>query len=404
MGKQTVLIYLLTTYIFPLSLLLFFGLNSNFFLNPENDLLLGYFVFSVTLILVIFSAFVKTKPPKISLENININHAKHLLFFLASVFCFSAFYSSTVYETSFRHTESLSDALFLTKIYFSLKAFIPLILLIFLVNICNRNKISNYSKLSCFLLFIGLISFNTSGFDGFYALFFLSIAVIGSKNIYLFKLSSLQTSPILILLPIIIVLSAFSNRGNMLIGDNFFDSVTFLFNQFDVFSYLGYRLTIFISSTIINFSNPDFYMIWYEGLSITIESFYRNILVLLGMEYERDLLPNINVLNKNLIAFNHGGLFFAKEGTSPGLLASFFFILPFPLAIFSLCIYVNFISNSLDRLFKGNNNILLSVSVIIIFFGILNSPAFVFTSLVPSLITSIGLIMVLIFDFNSIKK
>ena len=277
-------------------------------------------------------------------------------------------------------------------------------LLVFLVLICNETKLSRSSRISCLLLAFGLLAFNTASFDSFYAIFFLIISIFGNKTRMLFKISSFKALPFLFALLIIIIASAFANRGLLNQSDDLGQLIYFLVQQIDIINYLWYRYSIFISSTIINFSDPEFYMIWYDGLLITLEGFYRNFLVIIGQDYERDYLANINVLNKNLIAFQHGGTLIEKEGTSPGLLSSFFFIAPFPIAIFLTYLLVNLITNSLDRLFAAEFNLLLSVCLIIIFFGILNSPAFVFTSLVPTLITSLGLILVLIFDFNTSKK
>lgn len=117
--------------------------------------------------------------------------------------------------------------------------------------------------------------------------------------------------------------------------------------------WLAVRIVDGVSShyyAFVQFFDPQTYRILEKydyPLSYYLQSSEYRMGTLLGVEVVRPEVQSLSRLNFLVNSFKIS----ATEGTSPGVLASFLYILPLPLGLFAAFIYLRWVTNLIDQLF-----------------------------------------------------
>lgn len=380
MANRTLGIYFVLFYIIPIGILCVFGWHENFVFNGEIAL-----TFSLMLMLVVLLAAYASQTKKCFKPLFYVNVLSLwpgvLLLALSFLFLFLSVEMKKVYGVSFRHTGvSLSQGGLVVQLFALCKATLAPVFILFLRLLHQSYFPGNLMRFIALIWAISIFVFPIAAVDVLYFLGFFCIALFPSTFISMLSWSFARTIPVIV--PGVLLVIALGIATKVGFSD-FWSYVND--SGMRIVKYLQYRNGVFLFATLVNFSQLDFLTTgWKYGLDTSADMLSFRISSVLGLETDRNPVSNLNVLNFSRIfsGYQYG----MDAGASPGLLLAFFYVFPFPIAFLALFVYIRAICLLINGAFGSiGNGIIIPAYLVIILFGMLNSPVHVFTAVGPDL-------------------
>lgn len=382
MGKQFFNFYLMMYIFIPLVCFLLFGWHDNFWPIEIENMTLSLSILFLSIITVLFASSRQVSFKPLFSMDINNKFFVTCCLLISILFLIFSLILSISYGESFRHSgPDLSEAGMQAILHTTLKGSSVAIFIIYIRAFLLNEKLNPFHRLSSFFISMAFIVFPVAAFDVIYCcvfLFFVLGHAFTSKLLNMkFLLGVILGIPILLG---IIFLGISTKIG----FENTFDY--FSENGFSVLKYLQYRLSVFFFSTLICFSSLEsLFIMWSEGLTVTTDMIIYRLELLFGLNPDRLIVSNLNVLNFKNVFVNYDPSM--QIGASPGLLLCFLYLSPFPLFLFFLYFFVFGISGIFNSAFgKEKKSYFLVFCLIIAMHGIINNPIHVSTSIGPDLV------------------
>lgn len=397
MASQVLYFYLGVYYLLPILLVALMGWHRNFAFVPTGLLLLSTLVlFALSMCVIGFSRTEKRLYIRGFVINVKfLDYA--FLVFIASFFILSL-YMAASFGSNFRHAgPALSDAGSVAILFTTLKVVVPCFLLYRLRKIGQNININYLDRITGLTLVVSLIIFPIAAFDAVYILILSMLSSrILSRKIYF--LGIWKT----------IILGVFVLSGLVYFGLSskigFEESLRYLSEYGDRFLvYLQYRVSVFYASFIVFFVDLNSLLYgWLEGVSVVFDSIVYRLGFVLGLDIERPYVTNINVLNFRKIYPEYNDLY--EIGASPGLLLSFFYYFPAPLAFLVLLSFIHIFSRILNNIANGQRPGYLVVAVTVVaFYGVISNPLHMFLNIGPELVKGVALLMTSVVGLGDVR-
>lgn len=399
MAKKLFRLYLVIFLIIPLFTFFLVGWHSNFKIVSNINLAFALTILSISSFVVLVAARDINLKTFITLD-LNKGKSRFLFLTVGFIFLLLSLYMKSNYGISFRHSgPSLSAAGSLAVIFSIFKGIIAPIFIVYARYVLRKEKLSVTNRLNSFIIMTALVLFPVAAFDVIFIFIFMFFCFSQRIGYKLFTMNFIPFIALGIPLAVLVIFMGISTK----IG---FDNLTSYIHEsgFNLLKYLQYRNSVFFFSSLVNFSDPYFLISgWVEGANVTISMLVYRLEVIFGLSPEKLVLGNLNVLNfKNVFSSYESSM---EIGASPGLILSFFYVLPFPVSLMILFCFVYFLSGLLNSAFDDNEaGYFLVCCVLVALFGVINNPVHVMTAIGPDIVKLLFLFLSLFINITERKK
>ena len=303
-----------------------------------------------------------------------------IVFFLLSLYFFVS------YSSDFRHKSRLADASALVSVLWMLRPLVLIVLLSYIIHVCNGGIVSNRSKIVLLLIIFGLILSLTSSLQ--VIVIFVASLLLFSPKYFRYNLIEIGVYKIIIALIVVPILGvtviAFGLAGK--IGyEKVFSTDILNVLLMSVGSIVPRISSSFMSAlTVIN--DLSYYKInsydFFENAYLTFDN---RLNILLGNSYNADGIYTLNRFNQLHVFQSNPD----RAGASPGVIASIFYFPLFPLGYFYMTFYFSSLFVLMARKFKDNSKVgaLAGVTIPVLTIYFLESPLNVFYIIDPFFFT-----------------
>lgn len=360
-------LYILLYYIFPFIMRCIYDQEYNVLYTRQDNLLAFIFVPFFIFLVILINSFWKTK----EIFNFrwlgDIFEMKWLNICVLVISVYISLYFYSTYDLKFRQQESMSEAGSMVILLFFLRIYIKLYLLYVLLKFMNGIAIIRYQYFIVSGIVICFILTIMSSFDMIF-IFIGFLIFIKKINILFYKKKKSQgllkrafKIVVILLLGYAVV---FIGNANKIGVENATEYFTDLSNIGDIFLKTSIRFSVYYASVMsvgsLDFFNNDLAFQTIEGVFYNMSS---RLDVLLGNVKSAERLSYIWSVNRaNYLQLFHDTTN-PKTGTSPGIIASSFYLPFFP---FNFIIVATFMVFILRRLSKVIND---SLAVYTTFFS-----------------------------------
>lgn len=334
--------------------LIFRDFFSAYYTLTDYKYFLFFFVLSTFIFTSYFFSIFLLSLPAIRVKKFN-KLASYLFFDILSLsFFLLSFYFFLSYSSDFRHRSRLADASPLVSILWMLRPIVLIVLLSYVIHVCNGGRISKRSKVVLLLITIGLVLSLTSSLQVIIILF-ASILFLSPKYFRygLSDIGILRLLFILIFVPILCVTVLAFGLGAKVGYEKVFSSNMLNILYMSLGTILPRVSSSFMSvmTAIYDLSNYTFNT--YDFFSNAYWTLENRVNIVLGNSFNSEEIYTLNRFNQ-LHVFKGNP---ERAGASPGILASIFYFPKFPLGYIIICLYFSSLFVLLARKFKKHAKI-----------------------------------------------
>ena len=344
-------------------------------------------------VLILTIYIIHTLLPKITISErflTSILYNDKVLFVFSLIFLVSALFFFQNYSMSFRHRESMSEAGGVVILMFGLRALFKVIILYYLFKKLSGEEVNNFKKTILGLVIVSYAISINSSLDVIFI--FVSFVIILNKT-HLFlqsgTISSVKIITVGLLAAFVVASIAFLGIANK-IGT---DSALTLFSNGDTLKFVSVHILKRLSTHFISIitAGENYYRdinIISELIEFQFNNLINRFYILFGKsEAIRSDIWSVNRLNYLRLFIDTDN---PKTGSSPGIIASVFYLPNLYLGLLIIAIFTVTIFRKFDALLKEIKGYKLNFigNFILIFFmlPILDSPLDLINVLSPSFI------------------
>jgi len=393
-------VYIIVFYAIPFVLFIFLGWHKNFVELDHVQLLGGGLFTFLALLFVVFSSRTKRKikiPLKVRFHSFL---AKSSIFAFSIGLLITAILMNQKFGTSFRHTgPNLSEAGIIAQMFTVLKSLCASIMIFYIRAIYYGFKVGFMHRLICFTLMLAYAVFPIAAFDVIFMVFFAGVFLLGSA----FRVLLVMKNRYLMMLGFPLVFLVVAMGISTKVGFDGLYAYIWQDGSSRILSYMQYRQGIYFFSSVINYSTLSVITeYWFMGWEVVLDSINYRASVILGDPLQRPEITNLNVLNFSQIYAEYAGK--VDVGASPGLLSAFMYIFPFPVNLVFLGLFVHVVCLCINTAFRHKSHLGIVFFILMCFFGVLNNPIHVFSSVGPDMVKVFSLFASLLIGIKGCSK
>jgi hypothetical protein len=317
-----------------------------------------------------------------------------LSFFLLSLYFF------VNYSSDFRHRNRLSDASPLVSVLWLLRPFVSVVLISYIIHVCNGGVISYRSRVGLFLILLGLVFSLTSSLQIVAILITTALLIYPASFKYSLRdLGLLKLFLISLFVPVLCVAVVSFGLAGKLGYDKVF-SLNVLNVLYDSLSTIVPRISSSFMSAMTGIHDLIYADVsGYDFFNSAYWTFENRANIIIGNNFNSEDINTLNRYNQ-LHVFESNP---ARAGASPGLIASILYVPFFPVGVIYITVYLSLffvlMSGSLLKTAKVGVFSGLSIPLLSVYF--MESPLNLFYILDPFFFTFIFHIIIFKFvDFS----